>query len=126
MAIATELAVQLRKAAPLQARARQILSVPASKSARQAWYTCIALITAIASTPAAFAFGFDDVAAIALRTAAKPYVPPAALRADLPKFDYDAFRDIRFRTENAPWHRQGRPFELQFFLAVRDQTAAIS
>ena len=61
-------------------------------------------------------FSFEDVAAIAQREAALPYVVPVArLPAELKGLDYDGLRDIRYRPEKAVWREQGLPFELQFF-----------
>ena len=62
------------------------------------------------------AFGFADVAAIARREAAAPYVAPVSrLPAELKALNYDGLRDIRYRPEKAIWREQGLPFELQFF-----------
>ena len=61
-------------------------------------------------------FGFDDVAAIAERESAAPYIAPQPrLPAELVGLGYDALRDIRYRPEKAIWRDQGLPFELQFF-----------
>ena len=62
------------------------------------------------------AFGFDDVATIAQREAAAPYVAPVSrLPAELKALNYDGLRDIRYRPEKAIWREHGLPFELQFF-----------
>ncbi|MCP5284244.1 MAG: glucan biosynthesis protein G [Burkholderiaceae bacterium] len=63
---------------------------------------------------AGWAFGFDDVAALARQQAAAPWqaaatpMPPAL--ADL---SYDEAREIRYRPDHAVWH--GGDYELQFF-----------
>ncbi len=66
--------------------------------------------------PAAWAFGFDDVAARASSLAARPYKPPVVnLPTELRELDYDAYRDIRYRPEKALWRAEKLPFELMFF-----------
>ena len=48
--------------------------------------------------------------------ASKPYVQrPVNVPAPLLKLNYDQYRDIRFRPEEALWRRDHLPFELQFF-----------
>ena len=75
----------------------------------------VALVLALV-VPAAWAFGFDDVAARASSLADRPYKPPAVnLPAELRDLDYDAYRDIRFRPEKALWRAEKLPFELMFF-----------
>jgi len=65
---------------------------------------------------AAFAFGFEDVAARARAEAFKPYAAPAqTLPPELGELSYDQYRDIRFREERALWRRERLPFELMFF-----------
>ncbi len=77
------------------------------------WLVALALVVA---HPIAAAFGFDDVAQIAERNAARAYVAPAArLPDELARLDYDGLRDIRYRPDRAIWRAQGLPFELQFF-----------
>ena len=59
------------------------------------------------------AFGFEDVAALAL--AAQPYrgaTEPADPR--LRRLDYDGWRKIRFRDERALWHGDGRNYEVRW------------
>ena len=66
--------------------------------------------------PAAWAFGFDEIAARAGSLAAKPYQAPVInMPAALRDLDYDAYRDIRFRPEKALWRAEKLPFELMFF-----------
>ena len=66
--------------------------------------------------PAAWAFGFDDVAARASSLAARPYKPAVVnLPTELRELDYDAYRDIRYRPEKALWRAEKLPFELMFF-----------
>jgi glucans biosynthesis protein len=74
-----------------------------------------ALLLAVV-VPAAWGFGFDDVAVRASSLAARPYKAPAVnLPAELRDLDYDGYRDIRFRPEKALWHAEKLPFELMFF-----------
>ena len=66
--------------------------------------------------PAAWAVGFDDVAARASSLAARPYKPAAVnLPTELRELDYDAYRDIRYRPEKALWRAEKLPFEVMFF-----------
>ncbi len=75
----------------------------------------VALLFA-AALPAALAFGLDDVAARASGLAARPYKAPVIdMPTQLRELDYDAYRDIRFRTEKALWRAEKLPFELMFF-----------
>ncbi|HEY9067514.1 MAG TPA: glucan biosynthesis protein, partial [Burkholderiaceae bacterium] len=70
--------------------------------------------------PLAHAFGFDDVAERARALAAAAYQPPAIpLAPQLRDLDYDAYRDIRFRPERAPWRAEKLPYELNFFVTGR-------
>lgn len=76
------------------------------------------LCALLASWPAAvFAFGFDDVAALARERAAAPYrePAPAATGRWLAGLSYDEYRSIRYRPERALWRDAALPFELQFF-----------
>ena len=62
----------------------------------------LALIACVAFAQAAAAasFGFDDVTAVARGIAAKPYKAPVdRLPPELRDLDYDALRDIRFKTD---------------------------
>ena len=64
----------------------------------------------------AAAFGFDDVAERARDLAANPHRSPVSqLAAELRELDYDAYRDIRFRSDHALWRAEKLPFELMFF-----------
>lgn len=64
----------------------------------------------------AAAFGFADVDARAKALAAAEYRSPSnQLPAKLRDLDYDAFRDIRFKPDQAIWHAERLPFELQLF-----------
>ncbi len=70
----------------------------------------------LAGAHAAFAFDFDDVAALARRKARAPYQPPdRAQPAELELLGYDEYRDIRFRPDRAIWRAEGCPFDLMFF-----------
>ena len=74
-----------------------------------------ALILAFAPAVAC-AFDFEEVAHRAQQLAAQPYRPQ---KVELPKelqgIDYDHFRDIRFRPEDALWRDARLPFEVAFF-----------
>lgn len=76
------------------------------------------LCALLLSWPAAvFAFGFDDVAALARERAAAPYrePAPAATGRWLAGLSYDEYRSIRYRPDRALWRDAALPFELQFF-----------
>jgi glucans biosynthesis protein len=76
--------------------------------------------------PAAWAVGFDDVAARASSLAARPYKPaPVNLPAELRDLDYDAYRDIRYRPEKALWRAEKLPFEVMFFHQGRAVTEPV-
>lgn len=70
----------------------------------------------LAATPdAPEAFSFETVVDRARELAAKPYSEPAPKDAtELHVADYDAYREIRFRTDKALWRGSSR-FEVQFF-----------
>jgi periplasmic glucans biosynthesis protein len=70
----------------------------------------------VASAPAALAFDFEDVAALARRKARAPYeAPDRAQPTELELLGYDRYRDIRFRPDRAVWRAEGLPFDLMFF-----------
>ncbi len=49
----------------------------------------------------------------------QPFVPPAeTLPPDFASISYDQYRDIRFRPEQAVWHKERLGFELQFFISA--------
>jgi periplasmic glucans biosynthesis protein len=74
--------------------------------------TCVLLTRAEAAAP----FSYQNVIEKARQLAAQPYQNPAGQVPDfLLKLDYDAWRDIRFRTEQALWRTEGLPFQVQFF-----------
>jgi periplasmic glucans biosynthesis protein len=77
---------------------------------------CIAAVALCLAGGAAHAFGFDDVERAARALADQPYKQQAST---LPKewldLDYDQYRDIRFRPDQALWHSQKLPFEVMFF-----------
>jgi periplasmic glucans biosynthesis protein len=76
-------------------------------------FTCVLLTRAQATEQ----FSYQDVIDKARQLAAQPYQNPAGQVPDfLLKLDYDAWRDIRFRPEQALWRTEGLPFQLQFFL----------
>lgn len=77
------------------------------------WLGCSLLWFLSAS---AHAFDFNDVAARAQRLAAASYVKPdEALPKALANLSYDQYRDIRFKSSQAPWRNTKSPFELAFF-----------
>ncbi|KNZ30673.1 MAG: glucan biosynthesis protein D [Methylibium sp. NZG] len=77
--------------------------------------SAVALLTAgLLSGPAA-AFGFDDVAALARQESLAPYRAPEPISPALKALKYDAYRDIRYRTDRAAWRAEALPFELMFF-----------
>ena len=74
------------------------------------------LVAILSSASAAFAFDFDDVAALARRKARAPFVPQdRAQPRELELLGYDRYRDIRFRPDRAIWRADGAPFDLMFF-----------
>jgi glucans biosynthesis protein len=87
---------------------------------RRAVLAAIPVAVAAASAPrtahARTGFRHGQVQARAQTLAARPYQPPAD---DLPRalagLDYDAYRNIRFRPDQALWRDAGLPFQLQFF-----------
>jgi periplasmic glucans biosynthesis protein len=83
--------------------------------------SCFALLVLSAlAGPAAFAFGFEDVAQRARELADQPYKPPVIrIPKELRELDYDQYRDIRFRPEKAIWRAEKLPFELMLFLQGR-------
>ncbi|HKX41284.1 MAG TPA: glucan biosynthesis protein G [Burkholderiaceae bacterium] len=70
--------------------------------------------------PVARAFGFDEVAERARALGAAAYQQPVIqLAPALRDLDYDAYRDIRFRADRAPWRAEKVPFELNYFVTGR-------
>jgi len=59
------------------------------------------------------AFGFDNVAEIARKTAAEPFKAPQPVPDYLTDINYDDYRDIRFDTAQSLWRDGGR-FQVQF------------
>ncbi|MBK8906895.1 MAG: glucan biosynthesis protein [Rhodospirillales bacterium] len=82
------------------------------------WLVAVMAAFASAALPAraaAQSFGFADVAQRAQALAAEAYVPHAGeIPNALKQLNYDDFRNIRFRKEQALWRDQ-RLFEVQFF-----------
>jgi glucans biosynthesis protein len=61
-------------------------------------------------------FDFEVLRYQAKVLAAKPFVQrPVNVPAPLLRLNYDQYRDIRFRPDEALWRRERLPFELQFF-----------
>ena len=74
------------------------------------------LVAVLGSASTAFAFDFDDVAALAQRKARAPFVPEDRVQPEeLSLLGYDRYRDIRFRPDRAIWRAEGLPFDLMFF-----------
>lgn len=70
------------------------------------------LVLAGPATP----FRDDTVADLARHLAATPFAKPhARLESPLDTLNYDQYRDVRFRTEQALWRGEGLKSELQFF-----------
>ncbi|MGH8772059.1 MAG: glucan biosynthesis protein, partial [Burkholderiales bacterium] len=71
----------------------------------------------VISAPA-FAFGLEDVTAMARALAEKPFEAPREnLPRELREITYDQYRDIRFRNEKSLWQSANLPFEIRFFHA---------
>jgi glucans biosynthesis protein len=61
-------------------------------------------------------FSFADVRQRAVELASRPYeAQPDDLPQAVRDLNYDQYRDIRFRPEQALWRGEGLPFEVQFF-----------
>ena len=92
---------------------------PPRANSRRAGLLHVGLFTLaswLAAVQPAHAFSFDDVAARARADAQRPYQPPPdSTPAELKALDYDGYRDIRFRPEQALWRRDGLPFQALFF-----------
>lgn len=83
--------------------------------ARRASRALLAVVV-LSSAPAAVAFDFEDVAALARRKARAQYeAPDRAQPTELELLGYDRYRDIRFRPDRAIWRAEGLPFDLMFF-----------
>jgi glucans biosynthesis protein len=62
-------------------------------------------------------FGYEDVVRRARELAAAPYdTTPPRLPEELERLDFDAWRDIRFRSDKALLASAGGPFRLQLFM----------
>lgn len=73
--------------------------------------TTVLLLTLVTS---AQAFNFSDVVYIASSLSEKSYHPPEDdLPEALDQLDYDHYRNIRFKPDQALWHNADEPFELQ-------------
>ena len=78
-------------------------------------------LAVLLGSPAAQAFEFEDVAALARRQARMPYRgQDGGLPAELQNLTYDQYRDIRFRPDQALWRSENLPFEVMFFHVGRD------
>jgi glucans biosynthesis protein len=102
----------------MRARQKNRSEEGAARAAASGWLrqvlaliACVSFVQAVAATT----FGFDDVTAVARGIAAKPYKAPVdRLPQELRDLDYDALRDIRFKTDEALWRHEKLPFELMF------------
>ncbi|MDA8107528.1 MAG: glucan biosynthesis protein G [Betaproteobacteria bacterium] len=73
------------------------------------------ILLSLPASKAAYAFGFEEVAARARALAAKPYDPGPGLPKALQNLTYDQYRDIRFKPDRQYWRGAHLPFELAFF-----------
>jgi glucans biosynthesis protein len=71
-----------------------------------------AAMTAVSMPAGAAPFGFDNVVQQAKELAAKPFRPPKPIPDFLKNISYDAFRDIRFKPEQALWHQSNTKFQV--------------
>lgn len=60
-------------------------------------------------------FSFENVEQAAKDLAAAPFQPPPPIPEPLKKLDYDTWRKIRFKPDQAFFGKTKSPFELQFF-----------
>lgn len=78
------------------------------------------------SSAPALAFDFNDVAKKAKQLAASSYKePPRNISKAIESLDYDQYRDIRYKRDNAYWRSAGLPFELTFFHQGRQFASAV-
>lgn len=95
-------------------------SAAAQRMRRRDVLSAAGAATVLAATPlAAFARGSDFADVVrgrARQLASAAYRPPAhPLPASLANLGYDAYRDLRFRPDQAVWAAEGLPFQLQMF-----------
>ena len=88
-----------------------------SRRGLQLWSLAALLVCIlIPRAEAADLFSYQKVIDQAGQLAAQPYQNPAGQVPDfLLKLDYDSWRDIRFKPEQALWRTEGLPFQVQFF-----------
>ena len=60
-------------------------------------------------------FSFNTVVEKAKTLAANPYQAPEPIAEPLRALDYDSWRKVRFKPQQALWRKEKLPFELQFF-----------
>ena len=81
--------------------------------------TFLVLAALVAASGAAFAaegdFSFNTVVEKAKTLAATPYQAPEPVAEPLRALDYDGWRKVRFKPQQALWRKEKLPFELQFF-----------
>jgi glucans biosynthesis protein len=76
----------------------------------------VVALTLAAAAPVHAAFGLDTVAERAQQLAGQPYKDPKGSVPDwLLSINYDQWRDIRYRAEEALWKKEKLPFQVQFF-----------
>ncbi len=74
----------------------------------------------------ALAFDFNDVAIKAKQLAATSYKEPKKnISKGLENLNYDQYRDIRYKRDNAYWRTSKLPFELTFFHQGRQFASAV-
>ncbi len=84
------------------------------------------LALSIISSVPALAFDFNDLAKKAKQLASSSYKePPKNISKGLENLDYDQYRDIRYKRENAYWRTSQLPFELTFFHQGRQFANAV-
>lgn len=82
--------------------------------ARFAALACLGALALIAGQ--VHAWSLDDVAGLARQRAQAPYKEAShAIPAELANLDYDAYRDIRYKSGSALWRTDKLPFEANFF-----------
>jgi glucans biosynthesis protein len=79
----------------------------------------ILLFCLVSSSPASShpkaAFRYGDVVKKAELLSQKPFQQPPGLPEALSKLDYNQWRDIRFKPDEALWRREKLPFQVQLF-----------
>lgn len=76
---------------------------------------CLLLLVAASPAHAAKSLEYEEVVEEARLLAERSFEEPAKLPEFLSKIDYDQWRSIRFKPEEALWRGDNLPFEVQFF-----------